>query len=163
MNKNTVDRSYRVTTNLGVFGVAFSDKGLCELKFPGDVSMEDYELRGQEGTSGRTLRDALQAYATGRKVAFKIPLDLDGTDFQKKVWRQLRDIPYGEAWTYAEIAKKVGKPKSSRAVGDACKKNPLPIIIPCHRVIGSNGSMTGFVGGIALKKKLLKLEGYKAS
>ena len=157
------DRSYRVTTDLGVFGVTFSKKGLSGIHFPGKAPKDKLELRGQEGPHGRALRDALKTYATGRKVAFQVSLDLtSGTDFQQKVWRTLRDIPYGQAWTYGEIAKKIGKPKSSRAVGDACKKNPVPIILPCHRVIGSNGSMTGFGGGVTLKKRLLKLEGYKA-
>lgn len=160
---NAAGRSYRVTTDMGVFGVMFSEKGVSNIKFPGKASRDSRELRGQEGSQGRALRDAMKTYATGRKVAFNVPLDLsEGTAFQQKVWRTLRDIPYGQTWTYADIARKIGKPKSSRAVGDACRKNPVPIILPCHRVIGSNGSMTGFGGGVNLKKRLLKLEGYRA-
>lgn len=156
------NRRYRLTTGLGVFGVAFTDRGVCRITFPSKAPHNAQELRGQEKDTGRVLRDALQTYATGRKVAFNVQLDLSaGTEFQQKIWRTLRSIPFGQVWTYAQVAKKVGKPRSARAVGEACKKNPVLIVVPCHRVIGTDGSMTGFAGGVALKKKLLRLEGYK--
>lgn len=92
----------------------------------------------------------------------KIPLDfiMDGSDFEKEVWSELLKIPYGETLSYGEIAKRIGKKGAARAVGKACGRNKLGIVIPCHRVIGSNGKLTGFAGGLEVKKKLLKLEGF---
>lgn len=101
----------------------------------------------------------LGAYFRGERKEFQLPLNTGGTPFQKKVWDQLRKIPPGETITYAELARRTGNPRASRAVGAANGKNPLPIVIPCHRVIGSNGKLTGFAGGLAAKKKLLELEG----
>lgn len=100
----------------------------------------------------------LREYFQGRRRQFALPLNPVGTDFQRQVWHALTQIPYGAACTYKELASATGRPKASRAVGSACHRNPLPIVIPCHRVIGSNGSLTGYAGGLALKAKLLKLE-----
>ncbi len=100
----------------------------------------------------------LGAYFRGELKEFDLKLNPRGTDFQKKVWGLLREIPLGQTITYGELAAKTGNPKASRAVGAANGKNPLPIVIPCHRVIGSNGKLTGFAGGLAAKKALLKLE-----
>jgi methylated-DNA-[protein]-cysteine S-methyltransferase len=100
----------------------------------------------------------LQAYFEGKLKEFDLPLVLDGTEFQLLVWRNLQKIPYGETVSYGQLAKRIGKPEASRAVGLANGSNPIPIIIPCHRVIGSNGDLTGFGGGLPLKKKLLALE-----
>ncbi len=100
----------------------------------------------------------LGAYFRGELKEFDLKLNPQGTDFQKKVWGLLREIPLGQTITYGELAAKTGNPKASRAVGAANGKNPLPIVIPCHRVIGSNGKLTGFAGGLAAKKALLKLE-----
>ncbi len=86
------------------------------------------------------------------------PLAPEGTPFQLRVWQALREIPYGETITYGELARRIGKPTASRAVGAANGRNPLPIIVPCHRVIGSNGTLTGFYGGLHLKAGLLELE-----
>ena len=91
--------------------------------------------------------------------AFDLPLDLHGTDFQRRVWRQLRTIPYGQIITYQEIANAIDKPQAVRAVGAANARNPISIIVPCHRVIGSDGSLTGYGGGIWRKEWLLKHEG----
>jgi methylated-DNA-[protein]-cysteine S-methyltransferase len=102
--------------------------------------------------------EQLQSYFAGNRKNFELPLDLEGTEFQKKVWTALRSIPYGETVSYKELAGRVGSPKAVRAVGAANGANPIPIIIPCHRVIGNDGSLTGFGGGLALKKKLLQLE-----
>lgn len=92
-----------------------------------------------------------------------MPLVLDGTEFQLLVWRNLRKIPYGETVSYGQLAQRIGSPQAARAVGLANGSNPIPIIIPCHRVIGSNGDLTGFGGGLAVKKKLLALEGKQLS
>lgn len=98
-------------------------------------------------------------YFAGKRKKFTIPFYAEGTEFQKKVWKALREIPYGETRSYGEIAKEVGSPKGARAVGMACNRNPVMIFIPCHRVIGANGSLTGFGGGLPMKEFLLKLEG----
>lgn len=105
----------------------------------------------------------LEVYFDGRLKVFDLPLVLDGTEFQLRVWNNLRKIPYGETISYGQLAKRVGSPDAARAVGLANGSNPIPIIIPCHRVIGSNGDLTGFGGGLPLKKKLLALEGRQLS
>ncbi len=102
--------------------------------------------------------DQLAAYFKGELKAFNLAMDLKGTPFQKQVWEELARIPYGETISYGQLADRVGNPKAARAVGMANKKNPIPIIIPCHRVIGKNGRLTGFGGGIDIKAKLLELE-----
>jgi methylated-DNA-[protein]-cysteine S-methyltransferase len=101
----------------------------------------------------------LDEYFAGRRKAFSIKLDFSGTDFQKKVWRALLDIPFGETRSYADIARRIGKPAAMRAVGAANGRNPVSIIAPCHRVIGANGALTGFAGGLEAKAFLLELEG----
>jgi len=100
----------------------------------------------------------LQSYFAGERKNFDLSLLLEGTDFQKTVWTALRKIPYGETISYKELAEMIGKPRAVRAVGAANGANPIPIIIPCHRVIGNDGSLTGFGGGLPLKKRLLELE-----
>ncbi|NLL90358.1 MAG: MGMT family protein, partial [Dehalococcoidales bacterium] len=99
-------------------------------------------------------------YFKGAKVTFPERLDMSAaTTFQREVWQATRTIPYGESRSYKWLAEKIGRPKATRAVGGALGKNPLPIIVPCHRVIGSNGDLTGFTGGLDIKIKLLELEG----
>jgi methylated-DNA-[protein]-cysteine S-methyltransferase len=100
----------------------------------------------------------LQSYFIGERKTFDLALVLEGTDFQKRVWTELRKIPYGETISYKGLAEMIGSPKAVRAVGAANGANPIPIIIPCHRVIGNDGSLTGFGGGLPLKKHLLELE-----
>lgn len=100
----------------------------------------------------------LEEYFHCLRRDFTIPLKANGTQFQQQVWQSLTHIPYGTTHTYKELAETIGKPKASRAVGSACNRNPLPIVIPCHRVIGSSGSLTGYAGGLELKAMLLKME-----
>jgi methylated-DNA-[protein]-cysteine S-methyltransferase len=100
----------------------------------------------------------LTEYFSGDRHSFDLELAPKGTPFQEQVWRELQQIPYGKTASYGEIAGRVGNPKASRAVGMANNKNPIPIIIPCHRVIGKDGSLTGFGGGLDVKKQLLELE-----
>jgi methylated-DNA-[protein]-cysteine S-methyltransferase len=100
----------------------------------------------------------LQSYFSGERQVFNLPLALEGTDFQLRVWRCLQTIPYGQTISYLQLAERIGIPKAVRAVGLANGANPVPIVIPCHRVIGSNGSLTGFGGGLPTKQKLLALE-----
>lgn len=103
----------------------------------------------------------LSEYFAGSRKTFSLPLELKGTEFQKAVWNELLKIPFGETKTYGEIAAEIGKPKASRAVGMGCNRNHIAIIIPCHRVVGKNGSLTGFAGGLDVKGKLLGHEGMK--
>ncbi len=105
----------------------------------------------------------LQAYFRGELKEFDLPLAMEGTAFQLRVWNALRAIPYGETIFYAQLAERIGNPKAVRAVGLANGSNPIPIIVPCHRVIGSNGSLTGFGGGLSTKKMLLELESKQLS
>lgn len=100
----------------------------------------------------------INEYFEGKRTVFNLPLALEGTDFQKKVWNELIKIPYGETRTYGEIAKYIGNEKASRAVGMANNKNPIIIMIPCHRVIGANGKLVGYLGGLHIKEKLLNIE-----
>lgn len=104
-----------------------------------------------------TIRQ-LKAYFAGELEEFDLPLAPEGTAFQLKVWENLCDIPFGETISYGELARRIGNPNASRAVGLANGSNPIPIIIPCHRVIGSNGKLTGYGGGLPIKEKLLALE-----
>ncbi|MBM7614418.1 methylated-DNA--[protein]-cysteine S-methyltransferase [Alkaliphilus hydrothermalis] len=106
---------------------------------------------------GKEIND----YFLGNTTKFTVALDLIGTDFQKQVWQALMDIPYGETTSYKEIANKINNPNATRAVGMANNKNTVPIIIPCHRVIGADGSLVGYGGGLHIKEKLLQLEGIK--
>src|SRR5262249_57539322 len=106
----------------------------------------------------RRYAGQVQAYFRGELRQFTCPLDLQGTQFQKKCWEALLAIPYGETCSYAELARKVGSPRAFRAVGQANHNNPIAIIIPCHRVIGADGSLTGYGGGMAIKELLLRLE-----
>lgn len=104
-------------------------------------------------------KSQLQEYFSGMRQTFDLPINTaQGTEFQQRVWATLRDIPYGETRTYGEIAKIIGCPKGARAVGMACNKNPLLILTPCHRVIGSSGALTGFACGLDIKKILLDIE-----
>jgi methylated-DNA-[protein]-cysteine S-methyltransferase len=119
-------------------------------------------LAGHRQDANPFLREAasqLHAYFAGNLRQFHLPLDMPGTDFQKRVWRELQKIPYGETRSYAQIAAASGTPKAVRAVGAANGTNPVAIVVPCHRVIGSGGRLTGYGGGLPLKKRLLELEG----
>ncbi|MBF8983850.1 methylated-DNA--[protein]-cysteine S-methyltransferase [Lutibacter sp. B2] len=100
----------------------------------------------------------IEEYFRGERKVFNIKLNPNGTDYQKKVWNELSKIPYGEVYTYKKIATNIGNEKASRAVGMANSKNPIPLIIPCHRVIGGNGKLTGFAHGLPIKEKLINLE-----
>ena len=106
-------------------------------------------------------RAELLEYLAGGRRAFDLPLAPRGTPFQRKVWAALADIPYGQSVTYGELARRVGCPKGSRAVGQANHRNPLPIFLPCHRVVGAGGALTGYAGGLELKQWLLRLEGMR--
>ena len=141
-----------IRTKLGPLRIEFSRLGLCRVDFRGsDLPVATDKFARQ-----------LQAYASGKPVRFACQLDLSsGTPFQQKIWRALGTIPRGETRSYAWVARKIGNPRAVRAVGAACGANPVPIVVPCHRVIASGGSLGGFGGGLALKRRLLALEGVK--
>ena len=122
----------------------------------------DFDVPSQPEEATPLLLEAcrqLREYFAGERKAFALPLAPAGTEFQKKVWAALRDIPWGETRSYGDIARAIGKPTACRAVGMANGRNPLPVFIPCHRVIGTNGSITGYSGGLEKKRFLLRLEG----
>lgn len=127
----------------------------------GFITNIDFVRESKKSTESPVLNKAVQqleAYFNGTAKNFDLPLCPKGTEFQKKVWQALQQIPYGETRCYQDIAAAIGNENASRAVGMANNKNPIPIIIPCHRVIGKNGKLVGYAGGIDIKEKLLKLE-----
>lgn len=124
-------------------------------------ALPDDRGRGEESPLLRAARTQLLEYLAGTRRSFDLPLDPAGTDFQRSVWEALRAIPYGQTRTYGEVAAAVGRPRAVRAVGQANHVNPLPIFIPCHRVVGKNGALTGYAGGLDLKSALLALESGK--
>ncbi len=114
---------------------------------------------GSQPTILATAADELSQFFSGHRHDFSVPVKPMGTAFQLSVWRELQTIKWGETYSYRDIAKRLGKPTGSRAVGGAVGRNPIPIFIPCHRIVGANGSLTGFSGGLQNKKKLLECEG----
>jgi methylated-DNA-[protein]-cysteine S-methyltransferase len=154
-------------TAWGWLGMASSPDGLLALTLPQPTQEKALrpllERWGEERLHGDSrldgLKTKLQQYFDGQQVFFDEPLDLSGaTAFQRRVWLAVRDIPYGETRSYGEIARQVGSPGAARAVGQAMAANPVPIVVPCHRVIGSNGNLRGFGGGLDLKGRLLEME-----
>ena len=146
----------RITSPVGPLLLAVSKHGLLALEFGrGKIGDGWVESEGRTADCARQLAE----YFAGRRRRFDLPLDLRGTDFQKRCWRELLKIPYGETRSYGDIARAIGNPAAVRAVGLANGKNPIAIIVPCHRVIGSDGSLTGYGGGLENKRRLLELEG----
>lgn len=145
---------------VGELLLAGDEASLHYLSFPGGHKAfgPDPHWQRDDAPFG-AVKDQLSAYFDGKLQTFDLPLTLHGTDFQKQVWTYLASIPFGETRSYGELAKTLGTPKASRAVGAANGANPLPVILPCHRVIGSTGKLTGFGGGLPTKKFLLELEG----
>jgi methylated-DNA-[protein]-cysteine S-methyltransferase len=111
----------------------------------------------------RQAAEEIQEYLNGERTNFSVPISSEGTSFQREIWRQIARIPFGQTISYSELARRANAPKAVRAAGAATGRNPLGIIVPCHRVIGKNGSMTGFAGGLDRKKNLLKIEADQAS
>ena len=120
--------------------------------------MNEWQEDANAGPLPQAVRQ-LAEYFAGKRREFELPLRLDGTPFQQRVWRLLTEIPYGETWSYGELAKRIGNPNASRAVGLANGRNPVSIVVPCHRVIGADGSLTGYGGGLPRKRWLLSHEG----
>jgi len=165
--------STTMASAIGPLFLAASSNGLVALEFdvrlPGQQSIRPNprDLRREKSgftfeESSRALRpyvSELEEYFAGQRREFTFPLDLRGTEFQRACWRALVAIPYGETRTYADIARAVGKPIAFRAVGMANNRNPIAIVVPCHRVIASDGTLCGYGGGLDVKRKLLELEG----
>lgn len=144
---------------IGSLLLAGDGENLHTLGFPGGKMQRRHEPGWVEDAAPFALAiGQLRAYFTGELKHFDLPLAPAGTEFQRKVWSALQGIPYGETRSYGELAIEVGNGKASRAVGAANGKNPIPVIIPCHRVVGSDGGLTGFGGGIETKQRLLELE-----
>ena len=146
--------TYTVETPFGWMSLSAEAEKLTELRLNSTPSFE-------KDTNSPLLSEAVQqllAYCAGTLSSFDLPLHPQGTPFMLRVWEALQEIPYGETTSYGEIAHRIGIPRASRAVGLANNKNPLPIFIPCHRVIGRNGKLTGYGGGLELKQLLLELE-----
>lgn len=152
------------STNMGWVGILGSQKGLLSVTLPQSSAQEALELLGLKNATRSShrfegLMERLKAYFSGHRVAFPDKLDLSlATPFQREVWQVTKLIPYGETRSYRWLAEQMGKPKAVRAVGQALAKNRLPIIIPCHRVVKSDGELGGFSGGVEMKRRLLRLE-----
>jgi len=155
-----------VPTVHGTFQAALTERGIGCLVFPDQLGAAERWLgRRLPGVVFRTsdpradhLAGELDAYFRGDLTVFTVPVDLAGTSFQLSVWHQLRAIPYGEVRSYADVARAIDRPQAVRAVGAANGANPVPIVVPCHRVIGSSGALTGFGGGLDWKRRLLATE-----
>ena len=145
----------------GTLKLVASDTGLAAILFrdddPGLAPLQPLVEEPNHPILLETERQLLE-YFEGARKAFTVPLDFNGTEFQKKVWQALLSIPFGETRSYGEIARQLGNPTASRAVGAANGRNPIPILAPCHRVIGSSGKLTGYGGGLDVKEMLLSLE-----
>ena len=149
-------------TSFGLFTLMVDEVGLCALTFPGEtVRASSFAFEGEIAANPLLAESSRQllAYLDGTLHHFDLPLSIQGTPFQLQVWQQLRGIPYGQTRTYGELAAEVGGRHKARAVGGAAHTNPLAIIIPCHRLIGAGGNLTGFGGGLTMKQALLELEG----
>lgn len=146
-----------ICTPLGKIAVIESDGAITQLLFPGTVLPDG--VKQQETPLLLQAAAQMEEYFQGKRSRFLLPLRPLGTPFQKKVWEALLTIPYGETRSYGQIAAQIGSPKACRAVGHANHCNPIPIIIPCHRVVGTSGKLTGYAGGLEAKELLLKLEG----
>ncbi|MCH5585547.1 methylated-DNA--[protein]-cysteine S-methyltransferase [Shimazuella sp. AN120528] len=151
------------------FYLAATEKGLCRVLWPSE-SLDDLQAWVNKMIPDANLEEGqhkvaeyvqqIKDYLHGKRKTFSLPLDMRGTAFRIKVWNALQQIPHGETRSYADIADAIGNSKALRAVGTANGANPIPIVVPCHRVIGKNKTLTGFGGGLENKKRLLNLEGY---
>lgn len=168
--KKTMDRAYYgiFDSSLGVICIASTEKGVCKIALPAEGQEGFFKwLRArfdpqnviEDKSRNEGVLAELESYLAGQLREFQNHLDLRGTEFQMRVWREVRAIPYGTTCSYQDIAKRIGHPRAYRAVGATNGANPIPIIVPCHRVIGRDGSLRGYGGGLAMKERLLRLEG----
>jgi methylated-DNA-[protein]-cysteine S-methyltransferase len=155
-------------SKVGLIYVASTENGACKICVPKQTrrdffrwlheNFDDSEVVDNKSRNKEVI-DQLNRYFNGKLAKFNVPLDLMGTPFQKRIWKELSKIPYGTTITYKQLAKRIGTSKGFQAVGRANALNPLPIIVPCHRILGTNGSLVGYASGIKTKEFLLKLEG----
>jgi methylated-DNA-[protein]-cysteine S-methyltransferase len=150
------DRWDVLETPIGALTLVAGARGLTGLRFPGRGGPLDDGAREPEALAAATRR--LDEYFAGERMAFGLPLDLGGTPFQRRVWATLLEVPYGTTVTYTELAEAVGRPDIVRAVAATVGRTPVPIVVPCHRVVGANGALTGYGGGLQRKRALLDLE-----
>jgi len=137
----------------GILKIGYTDIAIISLK-----QVDQIDVDNEHSALSDLAFDQVREYLKGHRQTFDFPYELHGTEFQKKVWNALCRIPYGETRTYKEIASVVGNPKASRAVGMANSKNPLMVVVPCHRIVGTDGNLIGYAGGLDMKKALLELE-----
>ncbi|WP_346889921.1 methylated-DNA--[protein]-cysteine S-methyltransferase [Clostridium sp. UBA1056] len=138
----------------GILKIGYTDTAITFLK-----QVDQIDVDNEHSALSDLAFDQVCEYLKGHRRIFDFPYELSGTEFQKKVWNALCQVPYGETRTYKEIASVVGNPKASRAVGMANNKNPLMVVVPCHRIVGTDGNLIGYAGGLDMKKALLELEG----
>ncbi|MCR9204166.1 MAG: methylated-DNA--[protein]-cysteine S-methyltransferase [Halobacteriovoraceae bacterium] len=159
IKNSDVLRSHLVISSpIGKLLLEADEKGITALQFLADEEAMDFPQRTRNPLLTKAKSQVLE-FLKGKRTSFNLPLNPKGTEFQKKVWNQLSRIPYGETKSYGQVARLVGNPSASRAVGGAANSNPLLLIVPCHRLVGSTGSLTGFACGVEVKKSLLELEG----
>ena len=145
------------STPLGLVEVESADAGITRVRL-GARGRQREVGDGAALECARTAKSEILSYLAGELRQFSVALVLEGTPFQQTVWRRLHAVPYGQTRSYGEIAAELGKPRAARAVGTACSANPVPILVPCHRIVGGNGELTGFAAGVAMKMQLLELE-----
>ncbi|PYJ02940.1 MAG: cysteine methyltransferase [Verrucomicrobia bacterium] len=156
-----------IRTGDGKFVAHYSEKGLCGLEFPSGKERTEPEVTPQELPAQIRRWHEATANALFRALAGQVPAELPpldlsrGTEFQQRVWQALRQIPFGETWSYAQVAQAIGRPKAVRAVGGACGANPIPVLVPCHRVVAANHGLGGFSSGLEWKRRLLAREGVR--
>ncbi|NOI37535.1 methylated-DNA--[protein]-cysteine S-methyltransferase [Vibrio sp. 070316B] len=145
---------------LGTVALQANEQGLLGVWFETHTTKpEDLGIQEDSFPIFLSVKDQLDRYFAGEAIQFDVPIAAKGTPFQQSVWHALTTIPYGETWSYAQLADAIGNPKAVRAVGLANGKNPVSVIVPCHRVIGKNGKLTGYAGGVERKQRLLAIEG----
>lgn len=145
-------------SKIGTICLGEEDGYITDLCFKDVGDIDDYEYEVRETSLIKEAKNQLDEYFAGNRKGFNLPLKSSGTEFQQKVWKALQEIPYGETRSYSEIAEAIGNQKAARAVGLANNRNPISIFIPCHRVIGKNGRLVGYGGGLHIKELLLNLE-----
>lgn len=145
---------YSYRTRIGELWFQADETGITRISFSRG---EEKDVK-QETAIIKQAYSQIEEYFQGKRTSFDLLLNLEGTPFQRKVWEVLKTIPYGEVWSYKQVATAIGNPLASRAVGMANNRNPIPILVPCHRVIGTNGKLVGYAGGLGVKEQLLNLE-----
>lgn len=156
MEDTKVKHIFFYETNIGKLGIVDNGNAITQVYFANEIDIESVQV-----IETQLLKEAakqLEEYFKGKRKDFNLPLEPNGTEFQKRVWEVLQTIPYGDTWSYKQVAEKIGNPRASRAVGMANNKNPIAIFIPCHRVVGANGKLVGYAGGLEIKEYLLKIE-----